>query len=202
MVRVFVLCLTVALIPQVGCSAGHAGAASSYVLVLSLEGASGATPDEFSSTLASDVLTLVDATVGGEAVRVPTIFEDPGRVAFGLAMKDPALAGPAPANFITFSRYRVTYVRADGRNRPGLDVPYPFDGALTTTVTDQPVSGTLTLVRVQAKEEPPLRALVGGGGARAVSTLAEVTFYGRDQTGRDVTARGTIAIHFADWGDP
>src|SRR5512147_1017898 len=27
---------------------------------------------------------------------------------------------------IVIERYRVTYVRADGRNTPGSDVPYPF----------------------------------------------------------------------------
>ena len=60
----------------------------------------------------------------------------------------------------------------------------------------------LELVRVQAKQEPPLRNLRGGGGALAISTIADVTFYGRDMSGRDVSASASISIVFADWADP
>jgi hypothetical protein len=58
-------------------------------------------------------------------------------------------------------------------------------------------------VRVQAKNEAPLLQLITGGSpAGAISTLADVTFYGQDQTGREVTISGTIAVDFANWGDP
>jgi hypothetical protein len=192
-------CLAIA--ASAACGPAQPGRASSYVIVRSFEAASGARPGEFSATLASDVVTLVSTTIDGEQVRVPTRFEDTGRVTFVLAMKEPDRE-PAPANFVTFQRYRVTYARADGRNQPGVDVPYSFDGALTVTVTGEPVSTSLTLVRAQAKDEPPLRQLAAGGGARAVATIAEVTFYGHDQAGRGVTAVAAISIHFADWGDP
>jgi hypothetical protein len=148
------------------------------------------------------VQTLVDATVGGQQVKSPTVYDDPGRVVLALAMKNPVGTEPTSANFVTFNRYRVTYIRADGRNTPGVDVPYPFDGAITATVTDQPVTVGLTLVRIQAKLERPLLPLVGGGGSLAISTIAEVTLYGADQTGREVSATGRISITFADWGDP
>ena len=42
--------------------------------------------------------------------------------------------GPTSNNAITVNRYRVTYRRSDGRNTPGVDVPYAFDGAVTFTV--------------------------------------------------------------------
>jgi hypothetical protein len=58
---------------------------------------------------------------------------------------------------------------------------------------------TFTLVRVQAKEEAPLRALRNGGAP--ITTVAEVTFYGHDQNGRDVTVSGRIEVSFANWGD-
>jgi hypothetical protein len=94
-------------------------------------------------------------------------------------------------------------VRADGRNTPGVDVPYPFDGAATVTV---PPDGTaelnFTLVRIQAKLEAPLAALQGMGGAIAISTIANVTFYGRDQVGNEISATGSIGVTFADWADP
>ncbi len=58
------------------------------------------------------------------------------------------------------------------------------------------------LVRIQAKDEAPLKQLVNGGGAIAISAIAEVTFYGADQAGREVSAVGRIGVTFADWGDP
>ena len=58
------------------------------------------------------------------------------------------------------------------------------------------------LVRAQAKVEAPLKSLAGGGGAALISTIADVTFYGKDQTGNDVAVTGSISVNFADWGDP
>ncbi len=182
------------------------GTASSYLIINSLEGASGAKPQEFANVVDSDVLTMVKATVDGQETRVPTIFADNGAVTFSLALKDPGAPGvlntPTTTNFITVNRYRVEYIRADGRNAQGVDVPYAFDGAMTLTVGATAVSGTLNLVRIQAKEEAPLRALIGAGGANVISTIARVTFYGYDQNGREVTVTGQIGINFADWGDP
>ena len=86
-----------------------------------------------------------------------------------LGLKDPGSSdsptSPTTANFITVTRYHVDYVRADGRNTPGVDVPFPFDGAMTLTVGAGNATGSFELVRVQAKHEAPLMALRGGGGA-------------------------------------
>ncbi len=183
------------------------GTGSSYLIVNSLEAASGAKPTEFSGALASDVVTLVKQTdADGNSVFVPTIYDDPGQVSFSLGLKDPGSAdsptSPTSANFITVNRYHVEFVRADGRNTPGVDVPYPFDGGMTVTVAGSRSQGAFTLVRIQAKEEAPLRALRGGGGAQFISTLARVTFYGTDQTGREVSVTATIGVDFGDFGDP
>jgi hypothetical protein len=83
-----------------------------------------------------------------------------------------------------------------------VDVPYPFDGAITLTVGTTVVSASLNLVRIQAKQEAPLQALINGGGANVISTIARVTFWGRDQNGREVSVTGDIGVNFADWGDP
>jgi hypothetical protein len=166
------------------------GQGSSYLIINSLLGSSGADPDTFGGELRSDVVTVVDD--------VPSIFNDNGQVEFLLRMKNPGLA-PSSANAITIERYRVTFTRADGRNTPGVDVPYGFDGAITGTVLDSATLG-FTLVRHQAKQEAPLAALAGNG--ILVSTIAEVTFYGRDQTGRAVSATGRITVHFGNFGDP
>ncbi len=173
-----------------GCAAaGRPGQASSYLIVESFLAASGAEPGTFTGTLASDVVT--DGSV----------YADPGEVVFALAMKNPDVPS-SPANFITLRRYRVVFRRTDGRNVPGVDVPFGFDGAVTQTIGSSGAAVTFTLVRIQAKLEAPLLALAGGGGALVISTLAEVTFYGTDQAGRDVVATANISVNFADWGDP
>ena len=97
----------------------------------------------------------------------------------------------------------MRYVRADGRNTPGVDVPHDFDGAFTMTVGAQAGGeGTFILVRHQAKREPPLRNIWDGGGMRFLSVIAEVTFYGRDQAGNEAEVTGNISINFADYADP
>jgi hypothetical protein len=80
----------------------------------------------------------------------------------------------------------------------GVDVPFAFDSGVTATVAGATTIG-FTLVRIQAKQEAPLQALAFGGGANTISTIARVTFYGHDQTGREVTVTGNIEVDFADW---
>ena len=90
------------------------------------------------------------------------------------------------------------------KNTQGVDVPYAFDGGVTFTVANAqtPSVATFSIVRAQAKLESPLLNLAGQGGALLISAIAEVTFFGRDQTGNDVSVTGTISINFADWADP
>lgn len=167
------------------------GQSPSYLIITTLEGSAGIN-GTFGTTLSSDVLN-VDENTGRQS-----IAQDNGRVTLQLAQKDPLGPAPTDANSITIYQYRVEYIRADGRNRPGIDVPYPFDGAVTGTVANS-ASIPFTLVRIQAKQEAPLSALAFGGGANAISTIARVTFYGRDQNGREVNVTGNIEVNFADW---
>ena len=172
-----------------------ASRSSSILVIERIGAASGGTNDDPIPTfLESDVLTN------------GSVFDDVGRVTTRLAFKDPGTpespTSPTSANFVTVTRYRVVYQRSDGRNEPGVDVPFPMDGAVTFTVVSGPQTAEFILVRASAKLEQPLRPLVGGGGAIIINTLAEVTFYGRDQTGAEVIATGTITVNFADWADP
>jgi hypothetical protein len=188
--RVVVLGLMLA--TAAGCSSTvREGRSPVYLTMLTLEAASGAEPDDMSNTLQSDV-----QTEGG-------VFEDPGRVAVRLQLKDPTSGAISPTNAVTLTRYRVDFSRSDGRNTPGVDVPYGFDGAATATVSgNDATSMTFVMVRAQAKLETPLKNLRLGGGAGLISTLAVVTFYGKDQAGNDVSVKGQISVNFADWADP
>lgn len=181
---------------------------SPVLLVISvMDAASGAEPELFEGVLFSDVQTIVERSVGGETIRVPTTFSDTGRVTFRLTLKNPGAPtsplGPTALNEVTVSRYRVTFRRSDGRNTPGVDVPHSFDGAFTVTVpANGDVSGVFDIVRHSAKVEPPLRNLIGGGSGIFIYTIAEVTFWGHDQAGNEISATGNLTVNFGDWGDP
>ena len=171
---------------------------SATQLVIELLEARPGNSTTFSGQLSSDV----EVIVGGNA----TVINDFGRIGARLAFKDPGTidnpTSPTSANWITVTRYRVEYERADGRNTPGVDVPYPFDGGLTFSIVDTIVFD-FTLVRLQAKLEPPLLGLAGfGGGAVSIATVAKVTFFGNDQSGAAVRATGRINVTFADFADP
>lgn len=167
------------------------GKSPAYVIIDRIEAAPGDTPESFGGQLNSDVMP---------------VFNDPGRATFRLALKNPgtptAPLGPSTLNEVTLTRYRVRYIRADGRNTPGVHVPYAFDGGMTVTVpANGTAQGVFDVVRQQAKLEPPLSNLVGFGGSQLIFTIAEVTFYGRDQAGNDVVATGQISVNFADFAD-
>lgn len=161
------------------------GTASSYLMITSLQASAGGSGSP-SATLQSDVRSDDG-----------TIFSDSGVVELQLAMKDATSAtAPTTANFITINRYRVRFSRADGRNTPGVDVPYGFDGAVTATVSDKATVG-FELVRHIAKLESPLEALARN--FVIISTIAEITFYGNDQTGREVSVTGQMLVSFGNF---
>jgi hypothetical protein len=172
------------------------GQASSYLIINLLEGqgvtGTGSGGGSFTPVLRSDVQTH------------GSVFEDNGRVIMTAAMRDVTNpTGPTSNNVITVTRYRVTFRRSDGRNTEGVDVPYAFDGAVTFTVEPGTAASVpFSLVRAQAKLESPLMNLRGLGGSVLISTIADVTFFGRDQAGRETSVTGKISVNFADWGDP
>ena len=174
----------------VGCGDLATQDRASVILVIdALQAASGAsTTQTFTGTLQSDV-----ETKGG-------IFSDSGRATFRLISKDLGEAITA-TNAVTINRYLVTYRRTDGRNTPGVDVPYPFDSAFTATIpAATTVQVVFELVRHNTKFEQPLLGLVNS--PVTLSTIADVTFFGRDQAGRELSATGSIGIQFGNFADP
>jgi len=192
--RTTLLTLMIGVLASASCGdVARSGKAPAFLVIDLLAAASGAKPGEFGNVLQSDVVTNA------------TVFEDIGQATLRVLLKDQgnpgATAGPSNLNWLKVNRYRVAYKRADGLNRPGVDVPYPFDGAVTATVTNTPVTVSFSIVRLQAKLEPPLRALASGG-AIAISTIADITFYGEDLAGNEFEGTGSMGINFANWGDP
>jgi hypothetical protein len=152
------------------------------------------------NTIASDVITTVTSPAPC-TTEVPclTIFSDPGAALLRVVPKDISTS-PSSNNDVTITRVHVLYRRADGRNVQGVDVPYAFDGAATATV---PANGSasigFTLVRNAAKAESPLIQLQHNGSI--ITTIADVTFYGRDRVGNDISVTGSIQIDFGNFGN-
>jgi hypothetical protein len=167
-----------------------------YLVVNSLQAASGADPQELGNPLSSDVRTAIPAG------STPSIFNDVGQVIFAVTMKNVLLGTePTSNNSVTIRRYHVSYRRADGRNNPGVDVPYAFDSAATITIQ---AGDTATLgfeiVRHVAKSESPLTQL--RSSFVVITTIADVTFYGTDQVGNDLSVTASMQINFGDFADP
>jgi hypothetical protein len=173
-----------ALVALTSCSeAIRAGQSPSYLILESISGGTGAGP------VKSDVVSDSGS-----------IFQDNGIATIQVALKDPLGSAPTAVNSITITQYHVEYVRSDGHNVPGVDVPFAFDGGVTQTIAAGGAGAVnFTLVRIQAKLEAPLKALAGHRGQEAISTTARVTFYGHDQNGREVSVTGNIEVDFADW---
>jgi hypothetical protein len=181
------------------------GSSPVYLVIDQLQAIRGAaTPAPPASTLVSDVITNVTTPAPcSTTTPCPTIFGDGGSVVLRAPLKDIGVGGnlaPTSNNEITITQYHVEYIRADGRNVPGVDVPFAFDGGVTGTV---PAGGTLTLgftlVRNVAKQEAPLAEL--RTASNIINTVARVTFYGRDRVGNNVNVTGQIDVVFGNFGD-
>jgi hypothetical protein len=181
------------------------GSSPVYLAIDVLSGIRGGpTAAQPSSTLTSDVITNVTSPAPCSTDSpCPTIFGDSGQVVLRAPLKNigagtPLL--PTTNNEVTITRFRVDYIRADGRNTPGVDVPYGFDGGATGTI---PAGGTLTLgfelVRNAAKAESPLVQLVSS--RNIITTIARITFYGQDRTGNSLSVSGQITVNFGNFGD-
>ena len=176
------------------------GRAPMYLVVEKLEATAG-NGGSVSSFLLSDVQVIVDQTVNGVTKQVPTIFNDSASATIRSVPKNPG-ATATDINAITLTRYHVEFRRTDGRAVPGGDVPFGFDGGLGVSIgPNSSQNVAFEIVRHQAKLEPPLANLATGGGLGFISTIAEITFYGHDQNGNEVTVTGRIDVQFGDFAD-
>jgi hypothetical protein len=161
------------------------------------------------SQLIVETITGTDATgksanfLQSDVVTNATIYADIAGVTLRAETLDPApLLGNSQFNDILVTRYTVSYSRTDGRNTPGVDVPYPFEGSLSALVkVGSTTSFSFVVVREVAKLEPPLIGLVDGGAELVLQMTAKIDFYGHDMANREVKATGYLAIFFANYAD-
>jgi len=143
----------------------------------------------------SDV--LVETTEG------TTIVADIAKAAMSCRLLAPASPlGSSTWNDIVVTRYIVSYSRVDGRNTPGVDVPYPFEGSLSVVFkVGYSQELAFVIVREVAKAESPLIGLRTGGAEGVMQVTAKVEFYGHDMANKSVKATGYIPIFFANYAN-
>jgi hypothetical protein len=130
-----------------------------------------------------------------------TVTSDFATVALAVRAKNPNVTTVSVPEHVLIERYDIQYVRSDGHNAEGVDVPYHISGLLSSEV-DVATSGTSTVVvevvRAQAKLEPPLKNLTSpNGGAKVLTCFAQITIYGHTIAGEAVSATGQLQIDFA-----
>jgi hypothetical protein len=199
--RIQIVCLAGFAAVSASCGSGvTTGRSPVYLVINALQAAPGNHPTTFGGNLVSSVVTNV-TTPPPCSTTAPCqlVFNDVGQVILSVSMKN-VLVTPTTNNAVTINRYHVEYVRADGRNSPGVDVPFGFDGAVSGTV--QP-GGTLTagfeVVRHDAKAEPPLVQLIVNPGI--INAIANITFYGTDQVGNSISVTGSILVDFGNFAN-
>lgn len=132
-----------------------------------------------------------------------SVRADAATATFTVQTLDPdPLLGTSAYSDIVVNRYTVSFSRTDGKGVAGVDVPYPFEGSLSTRVA---VGGTASisfiLVREAAKLEPPLIELVDLGSEVILTCIARIDFYGHDLLNNDVQATGYLTVYFANYVD-
>lgn len=148
-----------------------------------------------------------------------SVFNDDADVTVNIFRKNNNTGmGVSPVEHIYLERYEVRFFRSDGRNQEGVDVPYRITGPLGNIRYHTPSVGgsgeveatvTITVVRHQAKLEPPLRNLKDVlssetgtfqlPGAGVLTTIAEITIHGRTVQGQGLEAKGNVQVTFADF---
>ena len=139
------------------------------------------------------------------------IINDNIQVEVELILKNPNVILQGQFNDVNLERYEIRYIRSDGRNVEGVDVPYRISAAMSSALvlTGSSAQVSIVGVRHQAKLEPPLKNLEGVflgdsgrfvfGGAGILTTTGEITVLGRTTSGKVVRAVGRIQIVFADF---
>ena len=172
------------------------GTGTSFLIVDALEAASGAEPDTFGGTLHSDVDH--GRRRRADDVQRPRPRHVPARAEGSRRRGSPT--APTQNQFITIDRYHVRFIRADGRNTQGVDVPYGFDGAFTVTVGADTAPAAFTSCatspsarRRSRRWRQPADHLRSSPRSRSTATTRPATKSARPRR---------ISIDFGNFGDP
>jgi hypothetical protein len=167
---------------------------SHTLLVISKLTGTTATGDEAdfaqSDVVKVDTTTLTNYVVADSATATLTAK---------LIEPEPPAAGPSFKQNVILTRYTVSFTLSDGSGVPGVDVPLPFEGSLSSIIeVDSSTDVGFVIVTEAAKLASPLFDLRAGG---VIQARATVTLFGHDLADNPVQATGDISIFFANYID-
>jgi hypothetical protein len=203
---VFLLLLGLALITYVSCTAVEDNTRSSELLTVSnVIGQPGSTGEDSGTPLLSDVCD--NPNTDSQDPDTCSVFNDNADVTldndFLQIGKGSGVGPPSFINDILVTQYRIDYVRPNGRNTPGVDVPFGIDGTMDIRVAvNSNSTASVLVVRHQAKREPPLSEITTGEGEGVITANAQMQFFGHDLAGRTVNTTGFLEIHWANYAEP
>ncbi len=166
--------------------------------LLVVESIMGTDIDGIDTDFLQSAVVLTDSVTGAQSWRADSV-----NVTLSASMLDPdPLFGTSQYNDIQVTRYVVTYIRSDGKNIQGLDVPYSFEGGLSVLVRiGQLANVRFVIVREVAKQEAPRLSLYHAYQGDVLNVTARVDFYGHDLANKNVKATGFLPVYFANYAD-
>jgi len=174
------------------------------MVIAGITGSPGSTGQEEGDILFSDVSQWIN---------------DDAIITVNLFRKNPTVATTTPLEDVRLESYQVRYFRTDGHSVEGVDVPHRITGPLNSvllrapdTTGEETAEVVINVVRHTAKREAPLINMIGllpvisGSvivpGQGLMTTVAEITIYGRQVTSGDpLSATGRFQVAFADFAD-
>jgi len=130
------------------------------------------------------------------------VVNDDGTVSddfFDITVESIPKAGTDPGDFYTveFEGVQIVYTRPDGKNEPGVDVPFPLTYALGGFVEPGGDTDINTLVvSKEMKLQPPLRNLWFSN--QRIFATVNLRIFGHDRVENSVSADASAVVLFED----
>jgi len=191
-----ILVLIIAALALASCVAKEDDSTSASFLVINSLTGKDLSGGEGSTTVFSDVITNGSIINDNGVAAVTTLTYNPNP--------------DSDAHDITYymnvivDQIDVEFLRTDGRNVEGVDVPYRFTQPMNVLVpVDETVQIPFVLIRHVAKLEPPLLALrEEPNQGKVLQLVAKITVYGKDLAGHRVApVSGYLSVWCANFAD-
>jgi hypothetical protein len=129
------------------------------------------------------------------------VFADGGSATISIDLKDTDDdVAPRRRSQVTFSRYRVEFIRSDGRNHRAWTCRTPSTRAVTMTAAPGAPAALVSSWSAPAKTEAPLVSLATN--LQLITMIARGHLLRQGSRRQRCHGRGQLGITFGNFGDP